>query len=120
MTLGEILKGLISEKNMTQKQLANCLNISASTLGNYIQCVREPDFEMLRSIADFFGVSIDYLLDHRTNHTLSHVEDDLLRIFRLLTEDQREIFIEQGKLFVAQNIKKRKSSDSRISKNRIG
>ena len=120
MTLGEILRNLIAEKDITQKQLADSLNISASTLGNYIQNTREPDYAMLKSFANYFNVTTDYFLDHRTNQTLSHLEDELLRVFRLLTAEQQELFIEQGKLFIAHNNKKEKSSGFGDTKNKTG
>lgn len=37
MSLGENLRNLIDERDMTQKELAKILNIAASTLGGYIQ-----------------------------------------------------------------------------------
>lgn len=120
MTLGEILRNLLIEKDITQKQLAESLNIAPSTLGNYIQNVREPDYEMLKCFADYFNVSTDYLLNHRANGATSHKEDELLRVFRALTKDQQEIFIEQGKLFIVQNNKKEKSSDLKIAEDKIG
>ena len=120
MSLGEVLRNLLEEMDITQKQLADSLNIGASTLGNYIQNIREPDCEMLKCLASYFDVSIDYLLDHRSNKTISSQEDELLRIFRSLTGEQQEFYIEQGKLFIAQNNKKRKSSDLRTSVNTSG
>ena len=114
MSLGDILRNLMDERDITQKELADSLSIGASTLGNYIQNTREPDYEMLRTIAEYFGVSTDYLLEHKVSEGASHLEIELLRIFRSLTLDQRELYIEQGKLFVAQNHKKRKSSELKI------
>ena len=106
MTFGEIIRKLLLEKNMTQRQLAAQLNIGASTLSNYVQNLREPDFATLKRLADYFDVSIDYLLDHRTRPAASHAEDDLLRVLRAMTAEQRELFVEQGKLFVARNKKR--------------
>lgn len=61
MAFGDRLKQLRKRKNLTQQQLANCFNISASTIGMYEQNRREPDFETLEAIADFFNVDMDYL-----------------------------------------------------------
>lgn len=47
---------------MSQFQLAKTLNIATSTLGMYETNKRKPNMEMLEKLADFFGVSIDYLL----------------------------------------------------------
>ena len=93
---------------MTQKQLADDLKIAASTLGNYIQNTREPDYELLKSIADYFHVTTDYLLDHKSTNTISHQEDELLRVYRMLGKDQQELFVEQGKMLYTHFYKKNK------------
>lgn len=46
----------------TQVEMANILNISRAAYGSYEQGTREPDMEMLQKIANFFNVTIDYLL----------------------------------------------------------
>ena len=120
MSLGDILRDLLEEGDISQKQFADSMNIGASTLGNYIQNIREPDYETLKRFADYFSVSIDYLLGHVTNQTLNYRENELLRVFRALTNDQQELFIEQGKIFIVYKNKKRKSSDSATSTNKIG
>lgn len=63
-----VLKSLRTERNMTQDQLAKILKISRSTIGMYEKGDREPDYETLEAIADFFNVDIDYLLG-RTKKT---------------------------------------------------
>ncbi len=100
MQFGDVLRKLLEEKSITQKQLAENLNISASTLGNYIRNLRQPDFEMVRKIADYFSVSTDYLLDHHGIDETSALECELLRVFRAMSSEYREIYIEQGKAFV--------------------
>lgn len=52
---------------MSQFQLAKTLNIATSTLGMYETNKRKPNMEMLEKLADFFGVSIDYLLGRETS-----------------------------------------------------
>lgn len=56
------LRELRQEKNLTQADLSKILKISASAIGMYEQGRREPDNDTLSKIADFFDVSIDYLL----------------------------------------------------------
>lgn len=58
----KILKLLRTSKNVTQDELAKALNISRSAVGMYEKGDREPDYETLETIADYFNVSIDYLL----------------------------------------------------------
>ena len=83
MKLGEILKDLLDLHDLTQKQLAEALDLSPSALGNYIQGTR-----------DYFHVTTDFLLNHpakelSSDKTLFHKEEQLLHIFRSLTEEQQ-------------------------------
>ncbi|WXR61197.1 helix-turn-helix transcriptional regulator [Peptostreptococcaceae bacterium AGR-M142] len=64
--LSEKMKLLRKELNLTQAELAERLNITRSALSLYELGKRQPDFETLNKIADFFQVTTDYLLD-RTN-----------------------------------------------------
>jgi transcriptional regulator with XRE-family HTH domain len=64
----KILKLLRNEKNMSQQELADALGISKSSINMYERGERQPNFEVLETIADFFNVDIDYLLG-RTNKT---------------------------------------------------
>lgn len=49
-------------KKITQTQLAKVLNISPSTLGMYEQGRRTPSIDILIKLADYFHVSLDYLI----------------------------------------------------------
>jgi transcriptional regulator with XRE-family HTH domain len=110
MNFGDVLRELLEERDVTQKRLATDLNIAPSTIGSYVHNNSEPDFKMLKQIAEYFGISIDYLLDHRTGYTATHEEDEILRIFRSLTAEQRIIFTAQGKAIVQHNTKGEKIS----------
>lgn len=75
----ERLKLLRKEENMRQQDIAKILKVSPSTIGMYEQGRRDPDTDTVRLLADFFNVSIDYLLgnsDIRTNkkHNKSKIE----------------------------------------------
>ena len=63
-----VLKSLRKANGLTQDELAKILKISRSTIGMYENGSREPDYETLEAIADYFNVYIDYLLG-RTNKT---------------------------------------------------
>ncbi len=67
MDVGQKIKKLRSEKGVCQKELAIFLNLSVGTISNYEKGVHSPDLNTLSKIADFFGVTTDYLLD-RTDH----------------------------------------------------
>lgn len=107
MSFGNKLRTLIEERDLTQKEVALKLNIAPSTLGSYVQNAREPDFVTLKSIAKFFNVSIDYLLDNRIGNVATHQENELLQIYRSLEPEQRDICLEQCKVFANVNQSKR-------------
>ena len=55
---------LREKRGLLQKEVAIDLNISPSTIGMYEQGRREADHNTLKKIANYFNVSIDYLLDN--------------------------------------------------------
>lgn len=60
--LGKRLKELRESKELTQKQLAELLNINSVTYLHYEKEQREPPLALLVEIALFYNVSVDYLL----------------------------------------------------------
>ncbi len=59
---GERLKNLRQQKKVSQKELAAYLGISVRGYQFYESEVNEPNIKMLVALADFYGVSIDYLV----------------------------------------------------------
>ena len=62
MEFGERLRALREEKNLTRDALASKLIVSYSAVSKYETNVRFPDKGTLINLADFFDVSVDYLL----------------------------------------------------------
>lgn len=62
MEFGERLRDLREEKDITRYALADMLNVSYSTISKYETNIRFPDKAALIKMADYFDVSIDYLL----------------------------------------------------------
>lgn len=56
------LKKLRKEKKISQLKLALDLNMNQNTISRYENMEREADYETLIKFADYFGVSVDYLL----------------------------------------------------------
>lgn len=48
MKFSDKLRFLIEERNLTQKQVAQDLNIAPSTMGGYVQGMSQPDFDTLK------------------------------------------------------------------------
>ena len=68
MTFGERLSMLRKERGYTQKTFAQELDVSERCIRAYENGTRHPDFQGLIALADYFDVSLDYLVgrsDHR-------------------------------------------------------
>ena len=66
-TFGERLKFLRKNRGLSQDSFAMKFGLTSSTIGMYEKGYREPNLEKLNQFADFFGVTIDYLVG-RTNN----------------------------------------------------
>lgn len=58
------LKELRKNSGLTQSALAKILNVTPTALSNWEIGKRMPSAEMLKRIADYFDVTVDYLLDY--------------------------------------------------------
>jgi transcriptional regulator with XRE-family HTH domain len=63
-TFGQRLRLLRDEKKMVQKEIADLLDVSQSTIGKYEGDQRTPSPDAIIKLAVFFEVSTDYLLGH--------------------------------------------------------
>lgn len=70
MDFCQTLTDLRTERGIYQKELAAYLNVSIGTISNYEQGVHSPDLATLCKLADFFGVTTDFLLQ-RTKYRYS-------------------------------------------------
>lgn len=70
MSFGDILKRLRDETGVTQQELADYLKVGRPTIAGYETKNKQPDYEKLVKIADFFNVSIDYLLGRTSYRSL--------------------------------------------------
>ncbi len=61
------LKELRKEKGISQLKLAMDLSMNQNTISRYETGEREADYKTLIKIADYFNVSIDYLLERTDN-----------------------------------------------------
>ncbi|MDC6268058.1 helix-turn-helix domain-containing protein [Lysinibacillus fusiformis] len=70
--LGVRLKYLRKSNNKTQQDIADILGITRPAYTAYEQGKRNPDYEILEKIADYYNVSIDYLLGRTDNKEALH------------------------------------------------
>lgn len=94
------IKHVREQRNMTQKECADELNISLRAWQTYEQGVSEPKQELLCKIADMFQISIDYLLGRETGEpetldklerefNMSALEKEILDNYLALPKDMR-------------------------------
>ena len=62
-----MLKELRKSKNISQLRLALDLNMNQNTISRYENMERQADYETLIKFADYFNVSVDYLLGREEN-----------------------------------------------------
>lgn len=70
---GNMLEALRLEKGLSQADLAKEIYVSSGTISNYENGVHYPDIEKLIALADYFHVSVDYLLGRSTNRLSTEV-----------------------------------------------
>lgn len=66
------LRELRIKRRMSQLALATALDTTQNSISRYETGEREADYKTLVAIADFFNVSIDYLLERTDNPNLNH------------------------------------------------
>lgn len=90
------VRELREQRYLNQKGIAQKINVSQSTISAYEIGERTPDLETLIKLADFFDVSIDYLVGRSetkrniSQSDLTTAELEHLLLFRQLTENQQE------------------------------
>lgn len=66
------LRGIREDRGIRQKEIAKYLNVSQNTYSQYETGVISVTAEILIKLSDFYGVSIDFLLDRTNNPTIQH------------------------------------------------
>ena len=104
---GKILKQLRELHNMTQKELADKVQVTPKAISFYELNQREPSNELLKSFSKIFNVSTDYLLgnsytpsDEDSKSKAKELEEDfpegisvLYRANQSLTPEQKEVML---------------------------
>lgn len=89
----DILKQLRREKSITQKQLSDIIGVETSSIGKYEgKSSVMPSIEILIRIANYFDVSVDYLIGRTdekrpTIDGLSLEEQELVSLVKMMNKD---------------------------------
>ena len=92
MKLGKRLKEYREKNNMTQKDIAEILEVEPGTISKYELDIIEPKIESLRRLSDTFNVSLDELLKEDNDFDISKI--NVLKVLR----EQKEMKL-KGNLY---------------------
>lgn len=90
---GNKLKFLRERNGLTQEQLANKFNLLKSSISMYENNIRLPNVEVIKDFANYFNVSIDYLLD---NEEKNKIDDEIKEQEALKRALQKSGFMEKN------------------------
>lgn len=87
---------LRTERELSQRKMAKVLNISQGTYNNWENSNTQPSIEQLIQLAEFFGVSVDYLIGNTdefgtvvSSRPLTREEDKILSLYNNLDEQSK-------------------------------
>ena len=94
MSTGDKILKLMDNKNISRSELSKALNINYQTLCKYLQNKRSIPGDILINIANYFNVTLDYLLDRdelslMESTEYNHIE--LAKEIENLNEDDKEL-----------------------------
>ncbi len=84
MTIGERLYNLRKEKNISQEELANALDVSRQTVSKWETGESMPDFNKIKPICDYFGITTDELITGSQNIVEKKKEDTKVKFAKNL------------------------------------
>lgn len=76
MNIGENIKRLRQENNMTQEELAKLLCVSMQSVSRWENKLNYPDIILLPKISKIFNVSVDYLLGIKEERNINNEKQE--------------------------------------------
>lgn len=90
MTMGDRLRELRLKKNISQEEVARRVGITRSAYSHYEINNRQPVYETLIKLANFYEVSLDYVIGGDESKPDYPLFSDTRELFRLLNSMDRE------------------------------
>ena len=111
------LQKIREDNHYSQRKVAEDNNTYQEVISRLESGTRTSNIEFIMQLANYFHCSTDYLLDCRTSSIKSSNENELIRIFRSLSPEQQDLYLEQGKAFLKINAKENSKSSKSTSQN---
>ncbi|MGM0816005.1 MAG: helix-turn-helix domain-containing protein [Bacillota bacterium] len=120
--LGKRITSLRKQAGLTQEELAKKLNVTRSALSQYELGTRDPNYDLLIKIANFFDVTTDYLLTGKEMNSSSnpHKGDLMDQALKVLDSPETFIAASDGKItpemqeyvleYILEELKKKKEN----------
>lgn len=103
---GDRLKELRKNKNLTQEDIGTFCGVGNATISNWEKNLTDPPIEIIIKLANYFGVSVDYLLGNDINspNTIDKVnqalrEAGLVNSDETLKEEEIKLALEQARQY---------------------
>jgi len=122
MEVGHIIAQLRASHNISQKKLAERINVSTGVIGLWETDKRFPSYEYIIAIADYFKISTDVLFEkdrklkpaEYSGLQLSDRDLKMVNIFQNLNEDNQDILIGRSKELLKEQRREEKRGTSPI------
>lgn len=83
---------LRKQNNLSQEQVAQIIGVSKQAYGHYEREERELGYDMLCKLADYYNVSVDYLIGHDSSllaeRSMSDIAENFIREYGELFSDE--------------------------------
>lgn len=86
------LQELRKQKDISQTFLGKQVNLSRSAIAMYENGERMPNYETLEALADYFNVSILYLLG-KEKEPIDYLDEKLYKINEQLSDDKKDLLL---------------------------
>lgn len=82
------LKKIRKDNNKTQMEVANFLNITQEKYSRLENGITNPDIQTLKSLADYFHITTDYLLNHNVPYLIdkSKLNNQQIELFNIILQ----------------------------------
>lgn len=92
------LKLLRKQHNLSQKEIGNIFHASQNTVSQWENGTRKPSYDIIKEIADYFDVSVDYLLG-RQEQLPELNSKDKREIQEILDDTEQQLLSQDGLMF---------------------
>lgn len=79
-------KSMRKQRGLTQEQIAETLGVSCQAVSKWETNSSYPDISLLPIIADYFGVSVDYLIGHDTSKQVEEINTVCVQVGELFDQ----------------------------------